>query len=94
MENVFEKLSNEDKDRLISLVRENPCLYQHTAKSNKDNLLKENSWISITKIMLEGKYEIQVNSKEFAKGIQSKLFTLLIRHFERDLIIDVFLQIS
>ena len=31
------KLSNEEKDRLISLVKENPCLYDSTSKGNKDN---------------------------------------------------------
>ena len=44
------KLSNEEKDQLISLVKENP-LYDSTSKGNKDNLIKENTWINITQAM-------------------------------------------
>ena len=47
MKKIEAVLNNDQKERLISLVREYPCLYKHDTKDNKDNLMKENAWIEI-----------------------------------------------
>ena len=63
---TMENLNNEQKERLILLVREYPCLYKHTSKGNKDVLLKENAWIEISKVMYGD--EIADDKKVLEKG--------------------------